>query len=132
VEVITRALHQILRVGVRPAQLVRYIDLFPNVGETAGANDGPAQQPTADPYLHALTLAEAITAAVRSLGDGPVGLAAQALFGTTVEARGRLLKDRRRMAAEELGIVVSTFRTYYEDALVADVALALWESADMR
>ncbi|HVX18369.1 MAG TPA: hypothetical protein VHA73_10090 [Acidimicrobiales bacterium] len=124
VEVITRALQELLRVGVRPAQMVRYLDLFPDAVILAADDLSPGD--TTDPYLRALNLADRITAAVRSLGEGATGLATQALFGVTPEARGQLLKHRRRIAADQLGIMTSTFRSYYEDNIVADVALVVW------
>lgn len=85
-----------------------------------------------DPYVRALDLANRLVRAIESLGQGPTGLATRALFGTTAETRGRLLKDRRRIAADELGLMPSTFRKYYEEDLILDVAFALWSDSRRR
>lgn len=108
---LTEALRASLRVGTRPAGLVTYLDLFPH-----------DFLPNADPYERAAQIADVISAAVYSLGHGPYGRAAQALFGLTVETRGRMLKDRRRIAAAELDIAVATWRRWYEMPLLADLA----------
>lgn len=118
VEHIASRLHDLLRVGVRPAKLVPYLDLLTLLDDETTTS--------VDPYARAVELAGRLTEAVQRLGDGAVGRAAQALFGVTQETRGRLLKDRRRIAADELDLMPSTFRKYYEDDLVLDVAVEMW------
>ena len=109
-----------LKVGVRPVALVQHIQLLelrlPPV---------PAQADQ-DPYVLAGLLAELLTAAVNTLGDGPIGRSAQALFGTSEWARGLPLKARRAAAADTLDVVVSTYRKYYEPEVIQDVAYFLW------
>jgi hypothetical protein len=60
--------------------------------------------------------------ALHALGDGPYGRAARLLFGAVPDTRGRPLKDRRRLAAEQLDLLPSTFRHNYEAELLVDVA----------
>lgn len=117
VEVLSQALRTSLRVGARPSGVVAYLDLFPE-----------SLSPLDEPYKRAGQIVSAISAAVYTLGHGPYGRAAQALFGLTVETRGRMLKDRRKVAADELDVAVSTFRRYYEAPLIAEVAFTLWQT----
>ncbi len=79
-----------------------------------------------DLYVRAIALEGLLLHALESLDDGPVGHATRLLFGAVPETRGRLLKDRRRLAAEELDVLPSTFRKNYESALVADLAIEVW------
>jgi hypothetical protein len=122
VELIAERLEAVLRFGVRPAKLVACLDLLALL-PPVGLPD------PADPYVRAIELAERLNAALNAFGDGPSGRALQALFGSTPDTRGRPLKDRRRLAAEELDLMPSTFRKYYEHDLIADLALHLWRAA---
>jgi hypothetical protein len=63
--------------------------------------------------------------AISALGNGDFGGAAVMLFGAEEEGRGLLLKDRRRLAARELGIQPTTFRQDYERAVIEDLAVEL-------
>jgi hypothetical protein len=84
----------------------------------------------ADDYTRALVLEQILSEAVDRLGNGPYGKAASLLLGTASEARGLLLKVRRRLAAEELGVLPSTFRKNYERALIEDIAVEIWRAAN--
>lgn len=119
VERIAVRLHDLLRVGSRPSLLVPYLGILDLIEGAEGMTS------TEDPYQRAMLLADRLNDAVASLGDGPMGEATRALFGLTAESRGRLLKDRRRLAADELGLMVSTWRKYYETPALRDVAVAL-------
>lgn len=114
VKVVTGALRAALRVGARPAGLVAYLHLFPE-----------QLCPASDPYERSVLIADAIANATSALGAGPYGRAAQALFGLTADTKGRMLKDRRRLAAEELDIAVATWRRSYEPDALADISLSL-------
>ena len=111
-----------LRGGVRPAWLVHCSELLQLRGVDGGAGNGPD-----DAYQRAIALESLVRVAITQLGDGPYGVAAALLFGTHPHSRGRLLKDRRRLAADELGILPSTFRKNYEDAMLDDVAVEIWK-----
>lgn len=99
---------------MRPAGLAAHLHLFPD-----------DLCPATDRYVRATLVANAISLAVYSLGYGPYGRASHALFGLRVDTRGRKLKDRRRAAADELDIAVSTWRRHYEREVLADVATAM-------
>jgi hypothetical protein len=120
VEEIQRGLIEVLRGGVRPAWLVHCHELLSldQLGDLA--SDGN------DMYARASALEDIIRDAISRLGDGPYGRAAGLLFGTASEARGLLLKVRRRLAAEEFDVLPSTFRKYYEDELLLDIAIEFW------
>ena len=122
-DLIAERLRAVLKVGARPAKLVSCLELLDLLVTST-------TQSHADPYRRAIELARRLTEAADSLGNGAVGRSAQALFGTTTDTRGRLLKDRRRLAAAELDLMPSTFRRYYEDDLIEDLAVALWRSSD--
>ena len=74
----------------------------------------------------AFGLEAVLHAALDALGDGPHGRAAELLFGAVVDTVGRPLKVRRRLAAEQLDIMASTFRQNYEDQLLLDVAAEVY------
>jgi hypothetical protein len=76
-----------------------------------------------------LVLEQVLHAAIRRLGGGPYGRAAALLFGADPTTRGRLLKDRRRIAADELDVLPSTFRRNYEQRLIDDIAFEVWRIA---
>ena len=67
-----------------------------------------------------------LRAALDALGDGPHGRAAELLLGAVVDTRGLPLKVRRRLAADQLDIMASTFRQNYEDQLLLDVAAEVY------
>jgi hypothetical protein len=124
VEVIADLLQVVLKVGIRPARLAHALDLLDYLDHAV------SHEKAGDPYRRSLILEAILTEAVQSLGDGPMGRAANALFGLTSDTKGRLLKDRRRLAAKELDLLPSTFRKYYELDLIRDVALELWRNRE--
>lgn len=109
-------LNQVLRSGVRPGQL-RHCPVLLSLRCVQDRAHG-----STNPELLAFGLEAVLHDALAGLGDGPPGRAAQLLFGADVDTRGRLLKDRRRLAAAELDVQPSTFRQNYEDDLLLDVA----------
>lgn len=113
---ITGGLRTVLRHGVRPARLRHCRELLQLrcVREWADGNT--------DCDRLAFGLEAVLRAALDALGDGPQGRAAELLLGAVVDTRGLPLKDRRRLAAYELGVVASTFRQNYEDQILEDVA----------
>jgi hypothetical protein len=118
-EVIYNNLKQVLRGGIRPAKLLHCPELL----ELAVAGIQAVED---NPYAAAVALDRLLQAALDGLGEGPEGRAARLLFGTVPDARGRALKDRRRLAAEEFEILPSTFRRNYEDDIVRDFAFEVF------
>jgi hypothetical protein len=127
VERIAVHLRSVLRYGVRPARLVNCLDLLSELerGEHLASE-------AADCYADAQRLAQYLAEALNTLGEGPVGAAGRSLFGATAETRGRLLKDRRRIAADHLDVLPSSFRKYHERDIILDVAFALWQTSRSR
>lgn len=120
VEEIYENLRQILQSGIRPAQLSRHESLLrriPVLGEP---------RPD-DRYVRALALDVLLRTAIDRLGNGPEGNATRLLFGVDPGSRGRPLKNRRRLAAEEFDILPSTFRRNYETDIVKDLALEVFD-----
>jgi hypothetical protein len=124
VEVIRKGLEVVVRGGIRPAWLVRCRELLElsYVRRRAGGR-------VEDPYVFALTLERLLLDALQNLGDGPYGAAVALLFGADPESRGQLLKERRRLAAQELRVMPSTFRKNYEADIINDVAIEVWRLA---
>lgn len=117
VEVIRQQLDEVLRAGIRPAALARCsaaLALLP---------DGPV-----DPYERALIVRALLLRALDGLGEGDIAEAAQLLFGNHPDSSGRLLKDRRRLAATHLGLTPSYFRRRggLEDQILDDLAVNIW------
>jgi hypothetical protein len=79
-----------------------------------------------DQYRQALVLERLLCDALSQLGDGGYGRAAADLFGVGPLTKGRLLKDRRRFAADQLGVLPSTFRRNYEPIILRDLAVEVW------
>jgi hypothetical protein len=73
----------------------------------------------------AISIREAIVAAANDLGDGPVGRAAAALFGSRSSSRGLRLPARRREAAFELDIEPATLVRHREAEILLELAVAL-------
>jgi hypothetical protein len=113
---------EVLRGGVRPAWLVQCNELlnFDQLGDLAGSD-------AVDIYVRATALQDLLQRAIARLGDGSYGHAASLLFGVAAGSKGRLLKDRRRFAAEELDVLPSTFRRNYENRIIEDLAVELWQ-----
>jgi hypothetical protein len=85
--------------------------------------DGPE-----DVFERAILVQRLLISGLSDLGDGDIAEAAQLLWGDDPDTRGRLLKDRRRIAADHLGISVSYFRRRngYEDQILDDLAVEIW------
>lgn len=113
---IRAGLQKILRCGVRPGLLRQCPELLSLECVRARV------QGSTDPDLLAFGLEAVLLDALAALGDGPSARAARLLLGAVVDSRGRLLKDRRRLAAAELDVLPPTFRQNYEDDLLLDVA----------
>jgi hypothetical protein len=117
VETIYDNLKGMLRDGVRAAKLLGCRALLElAVGSAAAEND---------PYASALALEALLRSALDTLGGGPEGRAARLLLGTASDTRGRMLKDRRRLAAMEMEVLPSTFRRNYERDILWDCAFAV-------
>jgi hypothetical protein len=118
VAIIAKELRAVLRHGVRPARLREREGLLV-LRAVIQRSDG-----STNPDVLAFGLESVILEAIEALGDDDHGYAAQLLFGTRPGTRRQLLKERRRLAAEHLNILPSTFRRLREPDLVIDVA---WE-----
>lgn len=118
---ITDNFHQLLRSGIRPATLVAYDDLL----DLEAVTEVQRREHIAEPVF---ALEQLILNAIEAFGDGAEGHALRLLFAIHPDTRGRLLKDRRRLAAEQFDVLPSTFRRYYEDRLVEDLATELWRA----
>lgn len=126
VQRVAAALKVCLRYGASAAQLAKICHQLPSeltAEDCASQSDGLA---LAEPYNIGARAADRITRAVKQLGEGPYGRAATALFGLSPDSRGRLLKDRRRLAASEFDLMVSTFRKYYEPDMLVELAYEIW------
>jgi hypothetical protein len=117
-----QALRPALRLGLRPARLTECTQLL-----TLECVQTRAKDPASAESL-AYALEAVLLDAFHALGDGPYGRAARLLFGAVADTRGRPLKDRRRLAADELDLLPSTFRHNYEAELLLDVAAEIVRS----
>jgi hypothetical protein len=106
---------------MRPVSLAHCLVLLeqPDVRRFIGDQAG-------DPYAQAFQLERLLRSALNALDDGPSGHAARLLLGAAPESRGRLLKVRRRLAADELDVLPSTFRKNYESGVLDDIAVEIW------
>jgi hypothetical protein len=122
-EEVQAAIEAVLRCGVRPAQLVREptVLALAVVTRLAGAD--------ATPLNLAFAAEQVFCRAADALGAGPYGHAARLLLGLGGESKGLPLKTRRRLAAEELDVLPSTFRRLYEEGLVSDIAAEIIRDA---
>lgn len=75
----------------------------------------------------AIDIEAAVTEAVEKLGDGPTGEAAQLLLGMTPRSRGLLVKDRRALAGEIIGVEPETFRKEWETRVLSELADELYK-----
>jgi hypothetical protein len=112
-------LRRFVRVGVRPSNL-------PDIPKLLGlAMVGVAALGTR-PVDRALALVEVLRGAVGELGEGPSAESLELLLGLTPRSRGLLLKDRRDLAAEALGVDVETWRRHWERPLLLELATELY------
>jgi len=113
---IAQALRPALRVGLRVGRLHscrRLLDL--------DVVQQRARDPS-NPESLAYALEAVLRDALHALGDGPYGRAARLLFGAVPDTRGRPLYDRRRLAAEQLDMLPTTFRQNWEPEFLIDIA----------
>jgi hypothetical protein len=125
IDAIAASLRIVVRTGIEPARLRRCGDLL--------ALRCVSQRCSEDGYPdtvdgRALALHSVVIDAVARLGDGPLGNAAQSLFGAVAGTRGRPLRDRRRLAAAEFDRLPATFREHYEADILADVAAEIFRT----
>ncbi len=132
VDAIARRLHDLLRVGLRPAHLVPFLDILDLLEGNFEQLPVASANRERDPYVRVESLASLIEDAVLAQGDGVHALAGRQLFGLTVESRARPLKDRRRLAANEIDKAVSTWRRYYENDILHDLAYAVWRRREVH
>jgi len=109
----------VLKHGVRPARLLE----IPALLQLACVRQRTTGE--ASPLALAFAAEGVLREAADALGGGPYGQAARLLLGLDEESRGLPLKTRRRLAADELDVLPSTFRKLYEDAVLQDVAAEL-------
>jgi len=79
------------------------------------------------PLDRAIALETVLREAAEALGDGPTGETVRLLLGLTSRSRGLLLKDRRDLAADHLGIRADTFRKGWEQELLIELADELYK-----
>jgi hypothetical protein len=108
-----------IRVGVRPAQL-------PALPKLIGLSIVGTAAHGTQSVDRALALVEVLREAVTALGEGPSSGALELLLGLTPRSRGLLLKDRRDLAAEILGVDVQTWRRHWERPLLLELATELY------
>ncbi len=65
-------------------------------------------------------------------GEGPTGEAVRLLLGMHPRSRGRLLKNRRDLAAETIGIDAETFRKGWEANLLSELADEIYQLESER
>jgi hypothetical protein len=113
-------LRKVLRPGVRPARLSKCPELLTlrAVRERSGGST--------EPDALAFGLESVLLEALDALGEGPRRQAARLLFGVVPGTSGQLLNERRRMAAQHLGKLPSTFRRNHEAGLLLDVAAEIY------
>lgn len=75
-----------------------------------------------------LALRDVIGDALDALGDGPYPAVARLLLGADVVTRGRTLAERRRIAADALDVLPTTFRKNHEAALVHNIAAEIFRA----
>lgn len=123
VERLEELIELIKEIGSRPSRLAGLPqDLLdhPSVARRALASDNTAK---------AFALIELLKEAADLMGDptvNPRAEAARHLFGLTPDTRGRLLKDRRRIAADCMILKPRSFRLLHEDDIQSDFVVAVY------
>jgi hypothetical protein len=117
VATIEAGVRQVRDLDMRPGQLLK-CEAFPPLRAVEARANG-----STDPYDRAFALEQVLRAALDAMGDGPYGEAARLLLGAVPGTRGRAPRYRRQLAADELGLMVETFRKNYEDDMLFDVAM---------
>jgi hypothetical protein len=88
--------------------------------------------PNVDPTLRfdvAIAVCDAIQTAIQEFGDGPFGLALQALFGVRAGTRGLNLDKRRGAAASVLDREPATVARHWERWALLDLAVAIYRNS---
>jgi hypothetical protein len=119
-EELARELRVILRVGLGPGRLAHCLD------ELTGLRALCGDAAEVDRYVIADAICRAISRGVSHFGDGAYGVALSALFGTRGSSRGLRIPQRRREAANELGIDVATLIRHREREMIFDLAVDLY------
>jgi len=117
---LTVELRQVVRAGLRPSALKDLPKLF---GLAVVGTEAHGSRP----LDRAIALEGVIREAVAILGDGPTGQCVGLLLGMAPRSRGLLLKDRRDLAAEHLGISAEAFRKHWETTLLTELANELYK-----
>jgi len=118
-EALFEDLRKFIRVGARPASLPDIPNLLglSVVGVAAFGNSSVDR---------ALALMEVLRDAITGLGEGPAAQSLELLLGVTPRSKGLLLKDRRDLAAEALGVDVETWRRHWEKPLLLELATEIY------
>ena len=112
-EVLLPELKNALRHGCRASRLIRYARPLVDA-VVPGENDT---------LLERSLLAERALRDACASYDGDWGDAMERLLGLASGTHGSLLKDRRRQAADLVGVPITTFRRHTEHELLWDVAV---------
>ena len=123
VEYLEGLIGEIKKIGSRPRSLGRLPSRLLDHPVVAG------HAFATDPVAKGYALLSLLHDAVAQLGDpqvNPRARAARHLFGLSPDTRGRLLRDRRRLAADEMGLAVRSFSKSHESEIALDLAGALY------
>jgi len=121
IEALNRYLRAALRHGARASRLLRYTpaiieELYP-----------AADHPDADQHERALRVEADIRRGVDAIG-GHAGHAIAVVLCLPVGTVGRTLEDRRRIAADHIGISADTFRRdWHEGVLLFDLTIEIYK-----
>lgn len=118
-EKLVRELRLVLKLGNRPPRLAYRLAELPLLCKRTG------KATRGERWDIAVAVVRVITMAAESLGDGPYGQAAQALFGTSSDTRGLPGSRRRRVAADLLNITSATFVRHWEKVILLDMAVII-------
>lgn len=118
-------LRRVARSGLTPSRLTNLPKLF-DLAIVATEAHGNR------PLDRAIALQSVIGEAVDELGEGPSGEAVRLLLGMTPRSRGLLLKDRRDLAADHIGIEAETFRKGWEIQLLGELADEVYKLESQR
>lgn len=114
------ALDVLLHVGLRPGAVLQALS---RLGGLLGLLDADGTPPPDA----ALIVCDHVNSALRELGEGAYGRAADELFGgRTASARGLPLGRRYAAAATELDIEVATLQRHWVQKLLLDLSLEVY------
>ena len=115
---IASELRALAKTGLRPAKVAELLVRLPSLTSLTSGSDAP--------WDVAIDITVLVKSAIESLGDGPLGRAASALFGVDPLTRGLLLHARRRAAAEELDVETATFVRHREQVIYDEISYAIY------